>query len=597
VTEKKKIIEAIPLLVPHSYLTTESNKTGSWRFLKPRYEEKTSPCSTACPAGEDIGRIEMLTTRGLFKEAWETILRENPFPGACGRVCYHPCEKTCNREEFDKAVAIHSIERFLADNAIRNNLNPLLERNPAREQKIAVIGAGPSGLAAAYFLTLLGYTCDVFEAMPEPGGILRWGIPLYRLPPSVLQNEIARIEDHGVRIHTGKQISQRFLEDTRNNYNAIFLGCGHSRAARLNIPGEDIDGVEDGLKFLLSIRQNKNPSSNGTVAVIGGGNTAVDVARSIVRLGGKALIIYRRRRQDMPAFEQDVRMALEEGVEIKELLTPAKIIYDNKELVLTLRQMKVVGEDIRGRALVEPDGKNPDEIRVERIFKAIGEETAEPWHSPPEEGEGILSMNNSVLAYRHRGPALVFGGDLTNQTKSVVHAVASGKEAAIALDIFFREGFDAIGPTLKTCMVGNGTSPLSMEIYMGGARRSRSPHIVTYEEINTDYFQLTAKVSQPRLLIEERLRTFEEVDLKISAHLATREAGRCFNCGLCIQCENCFIFCPDMAVIRDNSSQGRHINYDYCKGCGVCVVECPRNAMVLEEESYEESSGGKSGSS
>ncbi|MDO9529143.1 MAG: NAD(P)-binding protein [Syntrophales bacterium] len=185
-TEKKEIIEAIPLLVPHSYLTTESNKTGSWRFLKPRYEEKTSPCSTACPAGEDIGQIEMLTARGLFKEAWETILRENPFPGVCGRVCYHPCEKICNREEFDKAIAIHSIERFLADTAIRNDLKPLLERNPARKQKIAVIGAGPSGLAAAYFLTLLGYTCDVFEAMPEPGGILRWGIPPYRLPLSVL---------------------------------------------------------------------------------------------------------------------------------------------------------------------------------------------------------------------------------------------------------------------------------------------------------------------------------------------------------------------------------------------------------------------------
>lgn len=365
----------------------------------------------------------------------------------------------------------------------------------------------------------------------------------------------------------------------------------------MNIPGEDTEGVEDGFKFLLSIRQNKNPSSNGSIAVIGGGNTAIDVARSIVRLGGKALIIYRRRRQDMPAFEQDVQMALEEGVEIKELLTPAKIIYDNEELVLTLRQMKVVGEDIQGRASVEPDGKNPEEIRVKRIFKAIGKGIAEPWHSPPEEGEGILRMNNSVLAYRHQCPTLVFGGDLTNETKSVVHAVASGKEAAIALDIFFREGFDAIRPTLKTCMVGNGASPLSMEVYMGGPRRLRSPHIVTYEEINTDYFQLTGKVSQPRLLIEERLRTFEEVDLKISAHLATREAGRCFNCGLCSQCENCFVFCPDLSVIRDNSSQGRHINYDYCKGCGVCVVECPRNAMVLEEESYEESPGGKSGSS
>ncbi|HYR02509.1 MAG TPA: NAD(P)-binding protein, partial [Syntrophobacteria bacterium] len=200
--------ERIPtsLFISRSYLSTESNKTGSWRFLRPRYEEKTAPCSAACPAGEDIGRIEMLTAEGRFHEAWETVLRENPFPGVCGRVCYHPCERVCNRGEFDEPVAVHILERFLADAAARFELKPSLERRTPRAEKIAVVGSGPSGLAAAYFLARLGYRADVFETMPEPGGVLRWGIPLYRLPLSVLNQEIALIRELGVRIHCDQEV-------------------------------------------------------------------------------------------------------------------------------------------------------------------------------------------------------------------------------------------------------------------------------------------------------------------------------------------------------------------------------------------------------
>lgn len=197
-TGKKVTSEVTPLFFARSYSSTEDNKTGSWRFLRPRYEEKTPPCSVACPAGEDIGRIEALTNQGMFKEAWETILRENPFPGVCGSVCYHPCEEVCNRGEFDDAVAINAIERFLADTARRNEFKPFLERLPAKKEKIAVIGGGPGGLAAAYFLTLLGYDCDVFEATTEPGGVLRWGIPQYRLPLPVLERDISLIEEQGV---------------------------------------------------------------------------------------------------------------------------------------------------------------------------------------------------------------------------------------------------------------------------------------------------------------------------------------------------------------------------------------------------------------
>ncbi len=569
-------------IMPRSTQSTEANKTGSWRYLRPRYEEKTAPCSAACPAGEDIGRIEMLTTQGLFKEAWETILRENPFPGVCGRVCFHPCEGACNRGEFDDPIAIHSLERFLADTAERDDLKPLLERLPSRPEKVAIAGAGPSGLAAAWFLTQLGYTCDVFEASAEAGGILRWGIPLYRLPLAALRREIAQIEAQGVRIHTGRPVTADLLKDLEKSYRAVYLACGHAKTTALRVPGEELEGVGDGLKFLEKVRNGEQPPVTGVCAVIGGGNTAVDVARSIVRLGGEALILYRRRRQDMPAFGDEVQMALEEGVKLTELVAPARIEKDGGRYRVTLRQMKVTGEE-GGRGRVEPDGDRTIEVAVDRLFKATGAEAAEGWLNPPTAVKELLSLSHCALVTTDGRPAVAYGGDVTNDIKSVVHAVASGKQAAIALDALFREGPDAVLPKLDACTVGNGPS-LSMEVYMGGERRLRNRHVVSYGEINKDYFRYAPRMTQPRLVREERVRTFTEIDLRVSGNIAMREAERCFNCGLCNQCDNCHLFCPDLSVIHDPSTQGRHINYDYCKGCGLCVVECPRNAMTLEEE-------------
>ena len=569
-------------IMPRSTLSTENNKTGSWRYLRPRYEEKTAPCSAACPAGEDIGRIEMLVTQGLFKEAWETILRENPFPGVCGRVCFHPCEGSCNRGEFDDPIAIHSLERFLADTAERNDLKPLLERLPQRPEKVAIAGAGPSGLAAAWFLSRLGYSCDVFEAAPEAGGILRWGIPPYRLPLPALQREIAQIEAQGVRIHTDKPVTAGLLADLQSRYRAVYLACGHARTTDLKVPGEDLAAVGDGLEYLARVRRGETPDSSGVCAVIGGGNTAVDVARSIVRLGGRALILYRRRRQDMPAFGDEVQMALDEGVELTELVAPANIEMSGGRCRVTLRCMKVAGED-GSRARVEPDGDRTLEVDVDRLFKATGAEAAEGWYNPPGKAPPVLALSHCALSARDGQAVTIWGGDLTNDVKSVVHAVASGKQAAMALDTLLREGPDAVLPTLAASAVGGGPS-LSMEIYMGGERRLRNPHVVSFGEINKDYFRYSPRLTQPRLVREERVRSFAEIDLRVSGNIAMREAERCFHCGLCNQCDNCRLFCPDLSVLHDQSAQGRHINYDYCKGCGLCVVECPRNAMTLEEE-------------
>lgn len=567
-------------LIPRSSTTTESNKTGSWRFLKPRYDEKTAPCSAACPAGEDIARVEMLVAQGLFKEAWETILQENPFPAVCGRVCFHPCEGVCNRKEFDDAIAIHTLERFVADTAMRYGIQPDIARRSVQGPRVAVVGSGPSGLAAAYFLARLGYTCDVLEAKSEPGGILRWGIPLYRLPVNVLEWEINRIRSLGVEIHCNRRVSADLLREFGDRYQAVFIGCGHHRNVDLGIPGEDLDGVEEGLPFLEKVRSGERPDLHGTVAIIGGGNTAVDVSRCALRLGAEPVIVYRRRRQDMPAFEHEIEMALEEGVEIMELWAPLEIARHAEGYRLVLQKMEVSGDE-GPRAQVRPVPGETREMVVTKVFKAIGNAAEKSWMEPPEGDGELLRLANTALVRRGDGPVFVYGGDLAALEKSVAHAVASGKEAAMALDTYFQEGWDAIDSRISACRVGRGPS-LSMEMYLGGERCRRNPHVVAFQEINTDYFLYAPRLAQPRLLKEERIQGFSEIDLKISAALAIREAERCFNCGICNQCDNCRLFCPDLAVCRDDNPQGRRINYDYCKGCGVCVVECPRNAMALE---------------
>jgi NADPH-dependent glutamate synthase beta subunit-like oxidoreductase len=559
------------------------NQTGDWRYLTPVVTNKIAPCSNACPACEDTARIEMLIAQGLFKDAWEMILQENPFPGVCGRVCFHPCEAACNRREFDDAIAIHTLERFAADMAKRYDLKPHLERVPTRPERIAIVGAGPSGLAAAWFMARLGYACDLFESRSEAGGILRWGIPLYRLPLSVLQREVAQIEALGPIIHTEKVIDAKTLSELLKSHQGVYVACGHSKTMALHVPGETLPAVQDGLSFLAKLRTGQQPAVPGLSAVIGGGNTAIDVARSIVRLGGKALILYRRRLQDMPAFGDEVQMALGEGVELMELVAPASIESAGDGCRVVLRRMRVVGDDL-GRSRVEPDDTLPCEVEVARLFRATGAEAADQWIEPPGlgSGSGILDLGTCSLVQKTGTTPLVYGGDVTNDVKSVVHAVASGKQVAMALDTLFREGADAVLPKLESCRVGDGVS-LSMETYMGRSRSQRNRHVVRYGEISTDYFRYTGRMTKPKLVCDERIRTFNEIDLQVSVEIATGEAKRCFNCGVCNQCDNCYLFCPDLSVIHDRVNGSRHIDHDYCKGCGICSHECPGGVITMED--------------
>ena len=585
-THNQPLNKPIPLFLPHSCASTELNKTGSWRYVRPLYDEKTSPCSAACPLGEDIAHIERLVACNLMRDAAQTLLIENPFPAVCGRVCFHYCENACNRARLDEAVAIRHLERFVGDMLVSDQSFAPVKAPAANGKKVAIAGAGPAGLAAAYFLSMLGYRCEIYEASAAPGGILRWGIPAYRLPSAVVEKEISRIETLGVTIHCRTRVSGEMLQTLKTRYDAVFIGCGLGRKIDLNIEGAQ--NAVDGLHFLSQIRSAKGPllEEKRTAAVIGGGNTAIDVARSLVRLGVEPVIVYRRRRQDMPAFHPEVEMALDEGVRLKTLLAPIRIQVAGGgkagrkfPYVLTLQKMKVSATEINGRARVIPDSTKTETLKTDLVFSAIGAEPASLWQINSA-GESLQLELSHCKLIKDEIP-VVCGGDLTNPVKSVSDAIASGKQAAIALDTCLKSGWNAVEKAVTDCRVGPGPA-VSMAMYLGRERKNRNPHVVSYSEIKTHYFQTAHRAAVSVLSPQNRRQSFSPIESALSKEAAIAESRRCFNCGTCNACDVCRLFCPEMSVMVD--AERRNINLDYCKGCGLCVAECPRNAMTLQEE-------------
>lgn len=560
------------VMISKSRMTTRVNKTGTWRFVRPLFDEKTAPCSAACPLGQDIGRVEMLCAQGQHRQAWELIHLENPFPAICGRVCYHACETACNRTALDTAVAIHDIERFLGDQAAQKGWATAAKRRALGLEKIAVVGAGPAGLASAAYLDRLGYASDVFEASTAPGGLLRWGIPAYRLPRVVLDQEISPILTDRVELHCGQRVPPNFAHDAGARYQAVVVTCGHTRPVGLDIPGREL--LIDGLDFLRQSRGPTPPQTPKTAAVIGGGNTAVDVARTLIRRGSQPTIVYRRRRSDMPAFGAEVAAALEEGAQLVELAAPVGVTRESGKVALTLQRMRPVAAPIGDRFRVTPDGHRTFQLEVDAAIRAIGAAPDPAWQPTK------THLKSDHFRMVEATPPTILGGDLVNATQSVAHAIASGKAVAMALDSLFRHGFESISQRLAACRVGAGTA-LSMEMYLGGPRTGRNPKVVAPAQINSDYFSPQPRVPTPITPLEALESSFDETVGTYSVAGAQQEALRCFNCGVCNGCDNCRIFCPEVAVLLDNR---RRIDLDYCKGCGICVTECPRNAMALEKE-------------
>jgi 2-oxoacid:acceptor oxidoreductase delta subunit (pyruvate/2-ketoisovalerate family) len=554
------------------------NKTGAWRTQRPFYENKTPPCNAACPAGNDIvGFIQKITQDDL-EGAWHLIKEENPFPGICGRVCFHPCETKCNRGSYDEPIAIHALERFAADSA--SQLPQKIEKiSPQGRGKIAVIGSGPAGMSCAYHLAKLHYNVTVFESFVQTGGVLRMGIPSYRLPRDVLDREISNIEALGVEIRTGVPIGEKTKIEELKDYQAIFIATGAHRSRGLNIPGEKGKGIFSGLDLLKRINLNGKVKIGEKVAIIGGGNTAIDVARSAIRLGKKATILYRRSKEEMPAFEEEIVEALEEGVKIRYLVNPIRVQPKESLKRLECLRMKLGEKDESGRRRPVPVPNSNFFIEADAVIVAAGEEIETsflPKGVGKREGIVLTQMDGRTDVER-----IFAGGDLASNQRTVAHAIGSGKKAAMAIDCYVK-GNDS-EEAIRQILIGDGPS-LSIFRYLHPGERPRNPHLVTFEELNMDYFELAKRQRESKRLPKVRIKEFTEVTSGLTENAGLREAERCFSCGTCNECENCYIFCPDASILMKGEKISQQVDYDFCKGCGICFVECPRRAISLEEE-------------
>jgi len=570
-------------LVAVSFDTMMVNRTGSWRYVRPVYRDKIPPCNEGCPAGENIERYMVYAAQGRFREAWETIKQENPMPGVCGRVCYHPCEDVCNRKFHDEGLAINDMERAIFDYGSAPVKE--IEAPPVKfPEKIAVIGSGPAGLACAYHLRRLGYEVTVYEAHSKAGGVLRVGIPEYRLPREVLDLEIAQIEAVGVRIETGCRVgSDIAFEKLAAENAAVFTATGVHVSRPMGVKGEDLDGVLSGLGFLKKVNTGEKVELGRRIAVIGGGNTAMDVARTALRLGSEVTVLYRRTRAEMPAHPVEVDEALEEGVKIRFLTAPIEVLGDANGRVTGVKcqEMKLGEPDESGRRRPVPVEGSEFVVETDNVFSAIGEM---PDFSYLPEGiahdEWVVQVD--PLTGAATSGTVFAGGDIIQIPHMVVTAIGSGKRSALAIHARLR-GEDVTSIYDRVKIGHKGSLAVSDVIHPPeDDGHLKSDRVVSIDDINTFYFRQAPRSKMPHLSAEERRGSFREVNLGLPREVAVEEASRCFNCGVCNGCDNCYVFCPDSTIHREN---GRYwVNYDHCKGCGVCVQECPRSALSLEAE-------------
>lgn len=566
--------ESCEWLIPISYGSTEIIETGKWGFQKPEMVLGAAPCEESCPAGNPIAKFIHLVGEGKYDLALETILKENPFPGVCGRVCFHPCEKDCNRNQFDEAVSINALERYVFDGTMNHSplLRPILNSNPGR---MAVVGAGPAGLSCAYFLAMLGHRVTVFEARLEPGGVLRWGIPEYRLPKSVLKKEIRRILELGVELKTGVRVGRDISLNVLSRYDAIFLSPGAGQSLPLGIEGENLKRVLRGTDFLNQINSQKRIRTGKEVIVIGGGNTAMDVARSARRLGSTVTVAYRRTKREMPAISEEVEEAEREGVHFEFLIQPVEIrSLPNRRIRVKFQRMRLKKGNQGERPHPIPIKGSFLHMDTDRLIKAVGEGVDLSWVPPDLIEKGFIKGTFS-------GGPFFSGGDAVNQHRSVVTAISSGKRAAILMDLFLR-GIDQEEVLPKIGIGSKGA--LSMEAYIKGRESGiwEGPRsIVGFDKINPLFFKPSARIQLKKIPSEQALKGFSEVHRGLSLEEAKESASRCFSCGTCNNCYNCYYFCPEGIVSFNELNHTRKVDLDHCKGCGICSKACPRHVIEM----------------
>jgi len=528
--------------------TSLANKTGAWRTNRPVYLDRLPPCNHACPAGENIQNWLYHAESGDYESAWRALTEDNPLPAVMGRVCYHPCEGACNRGKVDEAVGINSVERFLGDEALRKGWKFATPRAESGK-RVLIVGAGPSGLSAAYHLRRLGHDVTIFEAGPVAGGMMRFGIPKYRLPRDVLDGEVARIVAMGVRLKLGRKVSNILSTMKEGGFDAAFLAVGAHIAKRAYIPAGTAAHVLDAVSVLRSMEGEEKPMLGRRVVVYGGGNTALDVARTAKRLGAsEAIIVYRRTREKMPAHDFEVEEALQEGVLIKWLSTIRNMADEG---TLTVEKMAL---DDQG--FPQPTGEL-ETLEADSLVLALGQEVdlslldGVPGLTVKD---GTVSVGANMMTGH---PGIFAGGDMVPSERTVTVGVGHGKKAARHIDAWLR-----------------------------GERYEPAPkhEIATAEKLNAWYYSDAPKTVRPTLDLARRTSTFDEVVHGLDESNALYEARRCLSCGNCFECDNCYGVCPDNAVIKLGPGKRFQFNYDYCKGCGICVSECPCGAIKMVPE-------------
>lgn len=522
-------------LDPRSSLT---NHTGSWRTLRPVNVFKLPPCNKQCPAGENIQQWLYYAGEGDYEHAWRVLTEDNPLPSCMGRVCYHTCEGKCNRGFLDETVGINSVERFLGDYALEHNL---AFKKPVKEtgKKVLIIGSGPAGLSAAYHLRRFGHTVHIVEMADEPGGMMRYGIPVYRLPRDILDAEIKRITDMGVTIECKHRVDDVLGEKKNGKYDAVIMGMGASISTNVDIPAGDTTRVLNALTVLGNIASHGDIEIGRKVAVYGGGNTAVDVARSLRRLGAEPVIVYRRNRDKMPANEEEMDAAIEEGIQVNWLSTIAQA----SEHSLKIEKMKL---DENGKP--QPTGEF-EEMPADAVVLAIGQNVD---RGPLEKMEGLKTEWDSVIVDKDDMMTSIEGifaaGDMVPGDRTVTAAIGMGKHAARGVHDWFKG-----------------------KKYVRMAKHDDAK----FEDMHPWYYTDAPKTVRPQLEMARRTKTFDEVQHGLTEENAIFEARRCLSCGNCMECDNCYGVCPDNAVVKLGPGKGYEFNYDFCKGCGVCAQECP----------------------
>jgi NADPH-dependent glutamate synthase beta subunit-like oxidoreductase/Pyruvate/2-oxoacid:ferredoxin oxidoreductase delta subunit len=539
-------------------VSQETKKLVEMSPLRPKYAEKTPPCVSHCPNEADIrGWLTTIsqaeaygrTDEQALELAWQKITDLNPFPAICGRVCPHPCEAECNRKDKDGSVAINALERFVGDFGIAHELKLTSLSGDRSQDKIAVIGSGPAGLSCAYQLRRRGFAVTVYEAFSQPGGMLRYGIPEYRLPRKVLDAEIQRILDLGVELKCGVIVGKDIpLEQLRNECKAIFVGIGAHKGLKLGVPGENAGNVLTGIEFLNHANSGESLQVGNKVIVIGGGDTAIDAARISRRLGAEVTILYRRTRAEMPAIAREIDGALEEGVAIEFLAAPIRVLRDNGTATgLTCIRMELGAPDASGRPQSTPIAGSEFEIEASTIIAAVSQEPEFAPVAELREGKDWIRTDE----WGATKTAGIYAGGDNLELALVATAVYQGRMAAQAIEAHVR----------------------------GGDLTKPAEHPPAAKVI-ADWHMETDRHERQRLPVEQR-DLDAEIDQGLSQDDAIEEAKRCMSCGMCMDCESCWMYCTNNCFIRLPKGEHYNIKMDLCNGCKKCAEGCPTGYLEL----------------